>query len=321
MVSAAEAVSLAADAELFREGAPADALFILRSGSVRITVQPPGGGIPIVVTRLAAPAVVGERGLLGGVRAASVVTDAPSVLLKLDRATVQGLAGDDPSIRSWLDAVVRGALRGAPGLPPDGDEGIRILGHRDYVGGLWEEIGRLQFDFLVAQGLRPSHCLLDIGCGALRGGVHFIRYLERGNYLGLDKEGTLVELGTAKELGVAAYEEKRPEFVISAAFEFQKFHRRPDLSIAQSLFTHLNPADIRLCLSNLREFVAVDHRLYATFFEGDSSANRPRSHSLACFQYSRAQMERFAAETGWRSLYLGDWKNPRRLMMMRYDAA
>jgi hypothetical protein len=30
-------------------------------------------------------------------------------------------------------------------------------------------------------------------------------------------------------------------------------------------------------------------------------------------------MERVAAETGWRSLYLGDWKNPRRLMMMRYD--
>ena len=73
MVSAAETVSLAAD-ELFREGASADAVFILRSGSVRVIVQPPGGGIPIVVTRLAAPAVVGERGLLAGVRAATVVT-------------------------------------------------------------------------------------------------------------------------------------------------------------------------------------------------------------------------------------------------------
>jgi len=52
---------------------------------VRVTVQPPSGGIPIVVMRLAAPAVVGERGLLGGVRAASVVTDTPSVFLKLDR--------------------------------------------------------------------------------------------------------------------------------------------------------------------------------------------------------------------------------------------
>jgi CRP-like cAMP-binding protein len=67
-------------------------LDVLRSGSVRITVQPPAGGIPIVVTRVGAPAVVGERGLLGGVRPASAVTGAPSVFLKLDRATVQRLA-------------------------------------------------------------------------------------------------------------------------------------------------------------------------------------------------------------------------------------
>jgi len=43
MVSATEEVSLAGDANLFREGAPADALFIIRSGSVCVTVQPPAG--------------------------------------------------------------------------------------------------------------------------------------------------------------------------------------------------------------------------------------------------------------------------------------
>ncbi len=32
------------------------------------------------------------------------------------------------------------------------------------IGGRWEEIGRLQFDFLVAEGLMPAHTLLDIGC-------------------------------------------------------------------------------------------------------------------------------------------------------------
>ncbi len=42
--------------------------------------------------------------------------------------------------------------------------------HRDMVGGMWEEIGRLQFEFLRARGLKPSHRLLDIGCGSLRGG-------------------------------------------------------------------------------------------------------------------------------------------------------
>ena len=46
--------------------------------------------------------------------------------------------------------------------------------HREAVGGLWEEMRRLQFDFLANQGLKPDHKLLDIGCGSMRGGVHFV---------------------------------------------------------------------------------------------------------------------------------------------------
>ena len=58
--------------------------------------------------------------------------------------------------------------------------------HRGAVGGRWEEMGRLQLDFLVKQGLRPSDELLDVGCGALRAGLHFIRYLKPGNYFALN---------------------------------------------------------------------------------------------------------------------------------------
>ena len=58
--------------------------------------------------------------------------------------------------------------------------------HRDMVGGRWDEIGRLQFDFLRARGLKPAHRPLDIGCGCLRGGIHAIKYLDAGNYYGLD---------------------------------------------------------------------------------------------------------------------------------------
>ena len=54
----------------------------------------------------------------------------------------------------------------------EGDAGVDQLGHREYVGGLWDEMGKLQFDFMVSQGLSPEHTMLDIACGALRGGVH-----------------------------------------------------------------------------------------------------------------------------------------------------
>ncbi|SRR6266550_8644454 len=202
----------------------------------------------------------------------------------------------------------------------EGEKGIRELGHREYVGGLWEEIGRLQFEFLVQQGLKPPHCLLDIACGSLRGGIHFIHYLQVGNYLGIDKERGLIELAIEQELGQALYEEKKPEFVVSDSFEFDKFSRKPRFSIAQSLFTHLNARDIRLCVKNLRRFVEQDHVFFATFFEGVSSSNPETSHSHGAFRYSRDEMARFGEQAGWKATYIGYWQHPRNQMMMQYEA-
>jgi hypothetical protein len=35
--------------------------------------------------------------------------------------------------------------------------------HRTAVGGLWDELGRLQFDYLVREGLQRNNSLLDVG--------------------------------------------------------------------------------------------------------------------------------------------------------------
>lgn len=211
-----------------------------------------------------------------------------------------------------------------PGKPvrkkQEGEKGIKEMGHRQYVGGLWEKIGKLQFDFLLAQGLKSSDCFLDIACGSLRAGIHLIPYLDTGKYLGLDRESALIELGIEKELGQALNEEKKPEFVISDSFEFGKFSQKPQFSIAQSLFTHLVPKDIRLCLANLRQFVEPGHVFFATFFEGDSSGNRPKSHTHAGFKYSKEEMEGFGKDVGWKATYIGDWNHPRKQMMMKYEA-
>jgi len=50
--------------------------------------------------------------------------------------------------------------------------------HRSAIGGRWGELGAMQLTFMQRQGLKPEHDLLDLGCGCLRGGVHFVRYLE-----------------------------------------------------------------------------------------------------------------------------------------------
>ena len=50
--------------------------------------------------------------------------------------------------------------------------------HRKIIGGLWDEIGQLQFDYLRENGLTPQSRLLDIGCGSLRLGAKAVAYLE-----------------------------------------------------------------------------------------------------------------------------------------------
>jgi hypothetical protein len=51
--------------------------------------------------------------------------------------------------------------------------------HRRVIGNVphWEYMGKLQLDYLVERGLKPEHNLLDVGCGPLRAGIHFIEYL------------------------------------------------------------------------------------------------------------------------------------------------
>ncbi len=154
---------------------------------------------------------------------------------------------------------------------PDGRLGIWLMGHRQYVGGDWDALGRLQFEFMLKMGLKPQHVLLDVGCGALRAGVKFIDYLDEEKYLGLDREKRLIQIGIKQELGRDLMRRKSPEFVVSDNFEFEKFSKQPDFAIAQSLFTHLAEADIRLCLQKLRRFMNPGGRFYATWFITDES--------------------------------------------------
>lgn len=206
---------------------------------------------------------------------------------------------------------------------PAGTLGVWLCGHRHQVGGMWEEIGQLQFDFMVGAGLRPEHVLLDIACGSLRAGVHFIPYLNRGNYLGLDRERRLIELGIERELGKDVYEDKAPEFVVSSKFEFEKFTKKPNFALAQSLFTHLAAKDIIVCLTRLRKFVDPGTRFFATYFIRERSSKRQpprRSHPHLNFFYPRRIIEEFGTNSGWRPNYIGDWNHPRGQMMVEYIA-
>ncbi len=205
------------------------------------------------------------------------------------------------------------------GLIPEGDKGIKMIGYENYVGGKWEEIGQFQFDFMVSQGLKPNHILMDIGCGAGRGGIKYVNYLDSGNYLGLDKEQTLIDIARNKVMGPELVASKRPEFVRSDDFGFSAFTKKPDYAISVSLFTHLSGADISTCLKNLRDFVEPGFIYYTSFFEGTQQRHKNKSHSLAHVEHTKEEMIDYAG-AGWNAIYIGNWDHPRDQKLMKYEA-
>jgi SAM-dependent methyltransferase len=200
-----------------------------------------------------------------------------------------------------------------------GPAGIAQVGHREYVGGLWDEVGRLQFRFLRSHGLRPEHRLLDVGCGSLRAGVHLVPYLDPGCYMGVDKEPELLRLGIERELDPAVFEVKRPVLLALPRFEFDRLPAAPDIAWANSLFTHLPLTDIRLCLANLRSVIAPGGIFYATFAECDEQADNPTEpHDHRLFEYTHGEMVEAGHATGWRVEHLGKWGHPRGQRMVKF---
>ena len=200
--------------------------------------------------------------------------------------------------------------------------------HRDFVGGLWDEIGALQFAFLRAQGLTPDDALLDVGCGALRGGVHFVRYLRPGGYCGLDVNASLVAAGK-QELGEALLRDKAPQLVVSDDFGVGAFGRQFRYALAVSVFTHLDMNRIVLCLARMREVLAPDGRFFASWFEAPSPVClAPQQHAAGIvtyylhdpYHYAYGEMQAMAALAGMSVERIGDWGHPRGQRMLSFRA-
>ena len=133
------------------------------------------------------------------------------------------------------------------------------------VGGLWDEMGPLQLDFLKSRGLKPTDTFLDVGCGCLRGGLHLISYLDAGNYYGIDASQGMLDIGSL-ELHEAGLLDKRPTLLKNNLFEFDKFDAKFDMALAQSVYSHLPLNTIHRSLVRMSEALNPGGVFYATFF-------------------------------------------------------
>lgn len=197
--------------------------------------------------------------------------------------------------------------------------------HRNFVGGMWDVIGPLQFTFMKNVGLRPEHKLADVGCGSLRGGVHFIRYLNPGNYYGLDINQSLLD-GAAVEVSDAGLTDKAPKLLRADDFTVAQFGVKFDYAISVSLFTHLFLNHIVRCLTCVAIALKPGGKYFSTFFEAPRSpcletiTHQPggivTNYDSNPFHYSFAELEYAGRLAGLRCERIGDWGHPRAQKML-----
>jgi SAM-dependent methyltransferase len=195
--------------------------------------------------------------------------------------------------------------------------------HRRTVRGtdaFWDSLGQLQLDYLVEQGLKPEHYVLDVGCGPLRAGVHFMGYLEPGHYAGIDKRGDTLERARDVELPRYGLQDKHPNLLVNGAFEFTKLGQTFDFAIAQSVFTHLPANNIVRCLVEMAKVLNPGGRFYATIYENShgkkflgeiQQSERVVSYpDRDKYHYDLETLGAVTEGTGLKMSYAGDWGHP-----------
>jgi len=247
----------------------------------------------------------------------------------------------DGSVDAAFDAYdrVRLARQGLPAPPPDlsprpsaqpAAAPSRPAGwHRDAAGGLWEEVGQRQFAFLREQGLAPEDYVLDIGCGACRGGAHLIGWLKPGHYYGVEARPELVQAAIEHELVPLGIDPGAAHFIINGHFVFGETPQF-DLALAQELFPQLTLNDVLRCTAAVLRTLKPGGRFFASFYDnaegqyvdaivhpggGTSYADRPPFH------YPFAVLEAALGAIGAKVRRLGAWGHPRGLAMLEITAS
>jgi SAM-dependent methyltransferase len=211
---------------------------------------------------------------------------------------------------------------------PLSEEEIAKGQHRRRIGRKWAVMGPLQRDFMVAQGLQPQHRLLDVGCGALRAGIHFVEYLDSAHYYGIDINESLLDAGYANELP-ERLRGKLPREQLRATERFDcAFGVAFDYAIANSVFTHVSLNHVRLCLYRVARHLAPDGRFYASYFHAppghpvDLSRNKGRRWTERnAFFYFDSDLEWAARWADLDVRFIGDWGHPHGQLMVEFTRA
>ena len=168
----------------------------------------------------------------------------------------------------------------------------RDMWWRAYVGGLWDDMGPKQFQCLKALGMKPSHKLLDVGCGCFRAGRFFVDYLDAGNYYAIDADADVVGKGMKHEL--TPEQAVKVRLHVTDCFELTPFIPPFNYVIAQSVFTHLPKEKVLQCLNNVYNYTDRGAIFVMTIFEAHGKDHPWPTKEM--FKYTLAQIRSIAGD-------------------------
>jgi ubiquinone/menaquinone biosynthesis C-methylase UbiE len=158
----------------------------------------------------------------------------------------------------------------------------------------------------------------------MRGGIHFVKYLDKCNYYGLDINKSLIDAAQI-ELGAVGLLDKSPHLLVNDKFEMSLFGTKFDVAIAISVFTHLFLNNIVRCLVEVNGILKPNGKFYATFFQAPHSAYlNSLFHTPGIvtyydhdpFHYSFSEMQNLAATASLDVRLIEDWSHPRGQKML-----
>ncbi|HEY3402069.1 MAG TPA: class I SAM-dependent methyltransferase [Ohtaekwangia sp.] len=134
----------------------------------------------------------------------------------------------------------------------------------------YEQKQKFQIDFLKHVGLLPTHSFIDIGCGVLRGGIPVIRFLNTGNYVGLDVNQEALQIAK-EELKNQSLEDKAPHLIhVNKALIQLDIPFKADRIWAFSVLIHMTDEHVMDCLAFVSRNISPGGIFYANVNIGQS---------------------------------------------------
>lgn len=132
----------------------------------------------------------------------------------------------------------------------------------------FEKVGRHTFQTLLANGLEPSHRVLDFGCGSLRNGYWLMRFLDSGNYYGIEPVEKGVRAGLKHLIGPELETFKQPTFLFNRDNDIGAFGVPFDFVVARSILSHTCPGMLHQMLKTFADS-SPDGTLFASYWRHD----------------------------------------------------